>query len=220
MLETDVCEIVSAVQAEATARFLHVLPPGYEDARKIQNPYGDLIIWKEILEKCSEVQAESAVLLTNDLKRDWVVKPDFLILEGGYQVPNNGKQEREYFIPSPQLIHEFRLCTGRSDFHIVDIELLTSLLFSFEHNRLTYQEFEQLASAVQIDKEISPTQQVIQWFVNNQDAYNNALHGVCRWHYDPSEVDFDKLYEWAVERISDVDLNLVNWGDVFCELFL
>jgi predicted nucleic-acid-binding protein len=221
VLDTDIYKIINDIQSQAGIRFTHNIPPRFEDDGKKKNRYGDLIIWKEILEKCSKERATGAIFLTNDLKRDWVVKPDYLVLEEGdkRRIPNNTRSIR-YYIPSPQLVHEFQLHTGSSDFHIIDMEFLSNLLFSLEYNPLNYSQFEQLALAVQVDSEISPTQQVVQWFAKNRSEYENALKGVCRWYYDPSEVDIDKLHEWATERIQNINLDLVNWTDVFCELFL
>ena len=67
---------------------------------------------------------------------------------------------------------------------------------------------------------IDPTQEVIQWFLQNKEKYDEALHGVCYWEYDPSTVNFEDLAKWTKERIGNIDIQEVDWTKVFCELFL
>ncbi|MBK7872028.1 MAG: hypothetical protein IPJ74_15805 [Saprospiraceae bacterium] len=60
------------VVKEGEFRYRNGIPPGYEDARNKEGfkQYGDLFIWKEILEKAKECNCP-IIFVINDLKRDW-----------------------------------------------------------------------------------------------------------------------------------------------------
>ncbi|MEO8233814.1 MAG: PIN-like domain-containing protein [Flavobacterium sp.] len=57
---------------EGEFRYKHKIPPGYMDeGEKVGfQRFGDLIVWKQILEKCKE-QNLNLILVTNDVKEDW-----------------------------------------------------------------------------------------------------------------------------------------------------
>ena len=77
---------------EATYRYKIKIPPGFKDEnKKTGNPFGDLIIWKQILEY-SKDNKKSIIFITEDGKEDWWL---------------NGK-------PHPHLIKEFALITEQN----------------------------------------------------------------------------------------------------------
>lgn len=55
---------------EGEKRFKAKVPPGYEDATKESNRFGDYFLWKECLKKCAEDQLP-LVFVTGDVKADW-----------------------------------------------------------------------------------------------------------------------------------------------------
>ena len=70
----------------ADSRLMGSVPPGFKDLRKSRataqrnesvgdrsdaNTYGDLLLWKEILNHASSVEADAIIFITNDLKNDW-----------------------------------------------------------------------------------------------------------------------------------------------------
>ncbi|MFB4321681.1 PIN-like domain-containing protein [Priestia sp. BR_2] len=65
-----------AIYEEGQLRFKYKIPPGYEDMGKSKNgdfkhqQYGDLLIWKEILQKAAECQ-RPFIFVTSDVKEDW-----------------------------------------------------------------------------------------------------------------------------------------------------
>lgn len=77
-------------------RYDKKIPPGYKDNIKDENKFGDLIFWKEIIEKASSDKV-NIVLVTDDTKEDWWWKP-------------KGKT----YGPRPELIEEFTKLTGQS----------------------------------------------------------------------------------------------------------
>jgi hypothetical protein len=64
------------IYREGELRYSHLIPPGYEDEDKDKEDptktkkYGDLIIWKELLRKASQVD-KPFILITDDEKEDW-----------------------------------------------------------------------------------------------------------------------------------------------------
>lgn len=57
---------------EGEFRYKHKIPPGYMDESEKSGfqRFGDLIVWKQILEKCNK-QNLNLILVTNDVKEDW-----------------------------------------------------------------------------------------------------------------------------------------------------
>lgn len=76
-------------------RYQSKTPPGYKDADKAEpERYGDLVLWKQILERAKHSQ-QDVLFITDDAKEDW------------------WRRERGKTIgPRPELIQEFRTQTG------------------------------------------------------------------------------------------------------------
>ncbi len=63
------------IKKDGEDRFSKGIPPGYKDSKKKNddvdnNAYGDLIVWKEIL-NYSKSEAKDIIFVTNDKKEDW-----------------------------------------------------------------------------------------------------------------------------------------------------
>lgn len=86
-------EILEIVE-EGEIRYRNQIPPGYLDQteKKGTQIYGDLIIWKEILNHAKE-HGKSVILICNDIKDDWYLKNK----KNG--VPNSPRHEllREFY---------------------------------------------------------------------------------------------------------------------------
>ena len=84
---------------EGEERYKRKVPPGYKDAAKadevdLTRPYGDLLLWKQILDKASADKI-SVIFVCDDRKEDWWLQ-------------HKGKT----LGPRPELIAEFRSGTG------------------------------------------------------------------------------------------------------------
>jgi hypothetical protein len=67
-------EELEKIYSEGEKRYKEQIPPGFGDAKKpIPDRYGDLIFWKEILKKNSEIDCP-ILLITGDKKDDWYLK--------------------------------------------------------------------------------------------------------------------------------------------------
>lgn len=71
-------EELEALSKEGEIRYSKQIPPGYKDAKKDEKPgskierkYGDLIIWKQIIDEAKK-RSKPVIFVTNDSKEDWV----------------------------------------------------------------------------------------------------------------------------------------------------
>lgn len=74
-------EFLENIYKVGEERYKENVPPGYKDKakdgfymfedRKFIRRFGDLIVWKEIIEKCNKDKIEYIILVTGDVKEDW-----------------------------------------------------------------------------------------------------------------------------------------------------
>lgn len=60
-LTTDVYSILKDITQDGSLRFVHLIPPGFKDAAKESNQFGDLIIWRELLNYCKNNNVSKAI---------------------------------------------------------------------------------------------------------------------------------------------------------------
>lgn len=131
ILDTDIYSIVRDIADHGQNRYHCNLPPGFKDAKKEFNSYGDLVMWREILDYCKKQGKQQCVLVSRDVKKDFVYNVDV------------GKNSCK--LTDERLKDEFKVNTGSDQFYVVDIERLISI---FSQNTPT--SFEALAKAIQI----------------------------------------------------------------------
>lgn len=73
LLEQLTKEELEKIEAEGEKRYASKIPPGYRDAGKSNNQYGDLIIWNEVL-KFAKNNNTSVIFVSRDLKDDWILE--------------------------------------------------------------------------------------------------------------------------------------------------
>lgn len=63
---------LESIYKEGEERYKNEVPPGYKDGKKKPTPdkFGDLVIWKEILEKAKTTE-NGIIFITSDEKEDW-----------------------------------------------------------------------------------------------------------------------------------------------------
>lgn len=64
-------EELREVPVEGESRYARGVPPGFRDFDKVENKFGDLIIWKEILSYVGK-HKNSIVFISSDQKDDWI----------------------------------------------------------------------------------------------------------------------------------------------------
>jgi hypothetical protein len=96
---------LAAIRKEGEERYAKKIPPGYEDTRKAAeggDKFGDLIIWKEMMDK-AKAEKRPMIFVTDDGKSDW-------------WYIHHGKK----IGPHPDLIEEFLAVTSQQ-FHIYEL---------------------------------------------------------------------------------------------------
>lgn len=98
-------EQIDEIEKEGKDRYAKEVPPGYMDLKKKNtNIYGDLIIWKEILEFAKDKQC-SVIFIGRDMKDDW--------LQTLHGMTCGPRQE---------LINEFNSFSPQGKFHIYTLD--------------------------------------------------------------------------------------------------
>jgi hypothetical protein len=98
-------ECLAAIRKEGEERYAKKIPPGFEDAKKGADggdKFGDLIIWKEMIEK-AKAEKRPIIFVTDDGKSDW------------WHI-HHGKK----LGPHPHLVEEFLAATNQ-EFHIYEL---------------------------------------------------------------------------------------------------
>ena len=91
------------IKKEGELRYKSKIPPGYCDEKQKQdNEYGDLIIWKEIIEY-SKVNNNDVIFVTQDVKEDWWFK------EKGRTIGPRYELREEFSNATKHLIHFYTL---------------------------------------------------------------------------------------------------------------
>src|SRR5205807_1363558 len=130
-----------AIRKEGEDRYAKKIPPGFEDAKKASeggDKFGDLIIWKEMIEKAKTDQ-RPIIFVTDDGKSDW-------------WYVHHGKKVG----PHPELVEEFLGTTGQQ-FHIY--ELLQFLRYAVETGSIIQEAaVQQIADTMIADSEVALTQ--------------------------------------------------------------
>jgi len=131
VLDSDIYTIVRDINNFGQNRYHCTLPPGFQDAKKEFNSYGDLIMWCEILGYCKDKNIKKCILISRDVKKDFV-----------YNVNVGNKSCK---LTDERLKDEFQIHTQSDQFYVIDIERLITI---FSQN--TPSKFEALAKAIQI----------------------------------------------------------------------
>ncbi|MGS6472821.1 PIN domain-containing protein [Pseudomonas aeruginosa] len=216
----DIHELSQKAHLEFEARAALRLSPGGEDADKLKNRCGDLIIWKEILHYCAETGQREFLFVSNDVKRDWCYKPVNVVLDNGKEVRWSSEAAQDLRLPNPELLAEFQRYTGGEGIIFATIEQMIEKLGSTAHNAIEAAEFSQLAQATRSNR--TPTDSVVDWIYSSEEVYREGSRGVAYWQVSPDEVDQEKFEAWCREKLKDtkIPFDKVDWGGVFVALYL
>ncbi len=126
-----------ALLKDADKRYQGETPPGYKDGDKKGDlrygghlypiKYGDLILWRQIIEKCRVDRIQAVALITDDKKEDWYQKDDGEILGPRHELREEmaaeGRLERFWMYPFERFIRRSNDHWGRK-IPSVDIDQL------------------------------------------------------------------------------------------------
>lgn len=123
-LSSNIYAVVKSIRRDGGLRFAHLLPPGFEDAGKDSNQFGDLIIWRELLSYCKAHGVTKAIWITRDAKSDMVYTPQNQTSFG--RPVTDGK----IAIAHESLVYEFSQALGQSteDFYVINFMTLVKSL--------------------------------------------------------------------------------------------
>lgn len=129
---------LEGIAKEGEKRYAASIPPGYKDASKKSegDPYrkfGDLIIWKEVLEKAKS-EKKDIILVLDDKKEDWWQK---------FQGNTIG--------PQPELIEEFANETGQA-FHMYVADRFLAYAGEFLEEEVSLPAIEELKKLREIEE--------------------------------------------------------------------
>lgn len=105
VLEPFSPEEIQTIMTEGASRYENKIPPGYKDANKSDNRYGDLINWKEILRYAKE-SGKHIIIVSSEIKDDWVTREQGQIVGLRYELIKEFYKE---IGGSGQYIHFFSL---------------------------------------------------------------------------------------------------------------
>jgi hypothetical protein len=147
----------SDFQKDAKERFANRIPPGYKDGAKDENAFGDLRIWKTILQIGFERKTH-VVFVSADEKPDWWHQSNNVAL-----------------YPRYELVEEFRRVTDGKSFHIFSFaEFLKRL--GADAETVSQVEHQQLQQSVLVDEEEIPRETVnaavFDWLYGRYGAQN------------------------------------------------
>jgi hypothetical protein len=162
-LKSDIFKDLSDLRRGYLARSEGRVPPGFEDQRKAKltdqfdvsgellhagaNRFGDLVFWEEAVTYCKTAKAKCCVVLSNDVKRDWIYQPNkYKDLDGRVKSNNSGNSLSRVYVASPLLKHEIELRAGTKDLFVISAFQLVPILVQ----QLALP-IDDLARAVQVD---------------------------------------------------------------------
>lgn len=144
-IDEDVFDILKNIDSFQQVRYANMVPPGFKDSNKEYNSAGDLILWQEILNFAKNKNIKKAILVTRDMKKDYVYSPE-RIIESGYEKANTNNS---FKIADERLVFEFERYTASDEFYIINFDQLVGVLSS-----ISAKDYKQLAIAVQMNNKL------------------------------------------------------------------
>lgn len=98
-----------SIEQEGEKRYSDEIPPGYKDKKKTRNKFGDLLVWKEIL-NYSKNQNVDIIYVTNDQKEDW------WNISSGKTIGPRVELRKEFYIETGHRFHMYTMSSFLSFF--------------------------------------------------------------------------------------------------------
>ncbi|WEX88157.1 PIN-like domain-containing protein [Sinorhizobium garamanticum] len=131
-------ESVEKICVEGIERYERKIPPGFMDIKKedafyfrgtkYETKYGDLLLWRQIIEKAKEHSCKSLILITDDTKEDW-----WQTISG------------KTIGPLPALKAEIKSAAGVENFHMYTTENFLRFSDKYLHADIDPKSIEQVA---------------------------------------------------------------------------
>lgn len=188
---------IDSIYEEGERRYNCEYPPGYKDQKQTkyihksityQNKFGDLVIWKQILEYCKQEKNKNVIFVTNDEKEDWI-----------YKVSGQKHGAR------PELIREIMDYSDVDLFKIYNLNRFLELIPKYMGNSDNHDLIDKIneyltAKSIKIDStnDLNPDSN----FVNPNSFYSSDLYKNLNkeFHY-PSEATSRKYFQLLNEKV-------------------
>jgi len=95
-------EKINHIKKIGEIRYSNKTPPGYSDAKKEENKFGDLIIWMEIMEYAKKI-GKPVIFISDDNKEDWIWK-----LKDGKIIGARPELIQEFYKETDQAFHLYK----------------------------------------------------------------------------------------------------------------
>lgn len=103
---------IEKIEKEGKERYSNKIPPGYKDDNKFDNKFGDLIVWKEIIDY-SKNNKNNIIFVVHDQKEDWWNKI------GGKTIGPRPELRKEFFDETGMKFHTYTMTSFLSYFNEV-----------------------------------------------------------------------------------------------------
>lgn len=199
-------EEINEIEKDGSLRFLHKVPPGWEDGdnpdkqgfrtyggMRYQQKYGDLIMWHQIMDKAKDV-SKPVIFITEEKKEDWWEK--------------DGKSIKR---PQPHLIQEFLEVTEHN-FYIYRIEKFVENANEYLDAGVPAEQLEKLTTQVENIRKVEENQetnykrrlnigQVIPFLSNSEKTtFDEMLQSPTIYFQGKSrKFAHNRTLEWAIE---------------------
>ena len=130
---------IEDIEQEGEKRYANSVPPGYKDKKKVENKYGDLFVWKEIL-RFAKDNKKDIIFVIHDQKEDWWNQLH------GKTIGPRVELRREFYEQTNQKFHMYSMSSFLSTFgkHIgktIDTDTMDEIeLFSHALKPKSYKE--------------------------------------------------------------------------------
>lgn len=233
-LKSDIYDIMHNLSAECELRFNSGVPPGYKDSNKSSNSFGDMIIWKEIIKYCEDIEqnGQKAIFISRDSKPDMVYSPVKQFIDGDSN--SNVSKEDRIAIADESLVYEFKLKTGFEDFYLIDFYTLVKILSSdYRELALSFQiatdeqheSFEDFIKELEridneVDESICGDEDIEEEVTANNIKYTDSA--LADSNYDMTKgvsivnefIEKLKSYNWYVQNPAINELMSMSFKDV------
>lgn len=195
-------EEISALAVEGDRRYAQKIPPGFEDrdkhkgsvlVKEINKRYGDLVFWKQILDKAKETSL-SMILVTGERKEDW------WSICGGKIVG-----------PLPELMDEFYEVAGK-DFYIYTTHNFLKLANEYLHQQTSLAAVEEVRESFVGDENAISERGTFE--ADDEVEYLDEEGSLAR-RYDIAY--YQRLEESAESSLSQMETIIQNLRDKLAE---
>ena len=176
VLDPFTTEEIAEIAKEGETRYSNKVPPGFKDAAKGDNRYGDLINWKEIL-RFAKSSHKHILFVANDEKEDWVCKENGMTIGPLYDLL------KEFFNEMGDNDHFFHIYTldrflslvNEKDAAIVSTDVVQEVKDYIESPANDTPLFAELVRAMQGNAILSTPKE---GYVETLEAFNKSIEGI------------------------------------------